>query len=122
MGVAWSCTGAHGGGPVSRECSGETSCALEGTLREEGADWGKGEGGGREIRTDLLLMDWSFAWGACWGWGSAISGEHGRRHYPVCRRNRCLGGSLAVVRAGYGHCKRDEVGTYQGMGGPEAAS
>jgi hypothetical protein len=47
-----------------------------------------------EINTDLLLMDWSFTWGACWGWGSAISGEHGKRHYCVCNRILALVGAL----------------------------
>jgi hypothetical protein len=29
VGVAWSCTGAHGDGPVSRECRGEPHVRLK---------------------------------------------------------------------------------------------
>jgi hypothetical protein len=61
VGGAWSCAGAPGDGPVSRECKGEISCELEGPVwgREQIGAQGKEREGNS---TGAPLMGWSFTW------------------------------------------------------------
>jgi hypothetical protein len=101
------------------QCPGSVRGESHVSLREP--HWGREQigvqGKGRERNQHRRTFDGVvFYMGVCW------DGAHGKRHYPVYRRNPCPGGSLAIVRAWYGHWKRGELETYKGTGGPGAAS
>jgi hypothetical protein len=65
VGGAWSCAGAPGDGPVSRECKGEISCELEGPVwgREQiGAQGKEREGNQHRSTFDGVVFYMGVSW------------------------------------------------------------